>query len=223
MSDVKRFWADLCVQHVEAVLYSDYAALEAELAKLRAGQEPVAFYWQDVGYKNPNRHGPYFGWPTEAALRNVDGGAIPVPLYTAPPPSSVPDEWIPVSERLPSAGQLVIASGFIFGKLENGCWVEPAIYEEDDREFHPPKPNEEGDLVADFDATMNHTNYWMPLPAAPGAAPSAPATVQGDAVCEVCDGTGDVHRPDGEWLGKCPFCDLPESPAITAAQEGGKV
>ena len=28
---MKRFWADLCVQHVEAVLYSDYAALEAEL------------------------------------------------------------------------------------------------------------------------------------------------------------------------------------------------
>lgn len=36
MSDVKRFWADLCVHHVEAVLYSDYAALEAELARLRA-------------------------------------------------------------------------------------------------------------------------------------------------------------------------------------------
>ena len=38
MSDVRRFWADICVHHVEAVLYSDYAALEAELAKLRAGQ-----------------------------------------------------------------------------------------------------------------------------------------------------------------------------------------
>lgn len=67
------------------------AALEAELAKLQ-GQEPVAFYWQDVGYKNPNRHGPYFGWPTEAALRNVDGGAIPVPLYATPQPSAVPEE-----------------------------------------------------------------------------------------------------------------------------------
>lgn len=53
-----------------------------------AGQEPVAFYWQDVGYKNPNRHGPYFGRPSEAALRNVDGGAIPVLLYTTPQPSA---------------------------------------------------------------------------------------------------------------------------------------
>ena len=64
--------------------------------------EAVAFYWQDVGYKNPNRHGPYFGRPTEAALRNVAGGAIPVLLYTTPQPSagvvmperqSPEDEW----------------------------------------------------------------------------------------------------------------------------------
>lgn len=88
--------------------------------------------------------------------------AAPAPVQAEPA-----SPWVAVSERMPSAGQLVIASGFIFGKLENGCWVEPAIYEEDDREFHPPKPNEEGDLVADFDATMNHTTHWMPLPPAP--------------------------------------------------------
>lgn len=33
--------------------------------------------------------------------------------------------------------------------------------------------------------------------------------------CGYCDGTGDVHRIDGEWLGYCPVCprpkpDLPE-------------
>jgi len=25
--------------------------------------------------------------------------------------------------------------------------------------------------------------------------------------CEYCDGTGDVHRLDGEWLGECTECD----------------
>lgn len=50
--------------------------------------EAVAFYWQDVGCANPSRHGPYFGWPNDSALRNVDGGAIPVPLYTTPQPSA---------------------------------------------------------------------------------------------------------------------------------------
>lgn len=61
-------------------------ALAAELAAIK-GQEPVAFYWQDIGYPEPRTHGPYFGQPSESALRNVDGGAIPVPLYTLPPTS----------------------------------------------------------------------------------------------------------------------------------------
>lgn len=26
------------------------------------------------------------------------------------------------------------------------------------------------------------------------------------AMCGACDGTGDVHRADGEWLGECPHC-----------------
>lgn len=61
-------------------------ALAAELAAIK-GQQPVAFYWQDIGYPEPHKHGPYFGWPSESALRNVDGVAIPVPLYTLPPTS----------------------------------------------------------------------------------------------------------------------------------------
>lgn len=61
-------------------------ALAAELAAIK-GQQPVAFYWQDIGYPEPRKHGPYFGWPSESALRNVDGGAIPVPLYALPPAS----------------------------------------------------------------------------------------------------------------------------------------
>lgn len=100
--------------HAEVCRATDYAALEAECERLRAGrqmligdlerrdatvealaaelaaikgQQPVAFYWQDIGYPEPRKHGPYFGWPSESALRNVDGGAIPVPLYTLPPAS----------------------------------------------------------------------------------------------------------------------------------------
>lgn len=61
-------------------------ALAAELAAIK-GQQPVAFYWRDIGYPEPRKHGPYFGWPSESALRNVDGRAIPVPLYTLPPAS----------------------------------------------------------------------------------------------------------------------------------------
>jgi hypothetical protein len=28
--------------------------------------------------------------------------------------------------------------------------------------------------------------------------------------CEYCDGTGDVHRADGEWIGECKECDAAE-------------
>lgn len=64
-------------------LAAERDALAAELAAIK-GQEPVAFYWQDIGYPEPHKHGPYFGWPRESALRNVDGRAIPVPLYALP-------------------------------------------------------------------------------------------------------------------------------------------
>ena len=33
-----------------------------------------------------------------------------------------------------------------------------------------------------------------------------------DARCEHCDGTGDVHRADGEWLGSC-VCPAGKAPA----------
>ena len=60
----------------------------AKLAELAAieGQEPVAFYWQDIGYPGARKCGPFFGWPSESALRNVDGVAVPVPLYASPSP-----------------------------------------------------------------------------------------------------------------------------------------
>ena len=75
-------------RHRADVLRARIEALAAELAAIK-GQEPVAFYWQDIGYPEPRTHGPYFGQPSESALRNVDGRAIPVLLYTLPPASHV--------------------------------------------------------------------------------------------------------------------------------------
>lgn len=69
-------------EQIEA-LRAERDALSVELEAIK-GQQPVAFYWQDAGYPDPRRHGPFFGWPSESALRNVDGVAIPVPLYAMP-------------------------------------------------------------------------------------------------------------------------------------------
>lgn len=65
-------------------MWERHDALRQELEAIK-GQQPVAFYWQDIGYPEPRKHGPYFGWPDESAMRNVDGGAIPIPLYALPP------------------------------------------------------------------------------------------------------------------------------------------
>ena len=73
--------------------------LKAELAAIK-GQQPVAFYWQDIGYPEPRTHGPYFGQPSESALRNVDGRAIPVPLYTLPPASPDVEGLVKALQRL---------------------------------------------------------------------------------------------------------------------------
>lgn len=31
--------------------------------------------------------------------------------------------------------------------------------------------------------------------------------------CHLCDCTGDIHSPDGEWRGECPYCKQPAQPA----------
>lgn len=74
-------------------------------------------------------------------------------------------EWIKRSDKLPDDGQCVIATGFLYGKKENGRWVEPSVFA--DGEFHPCSSNDDGDLVADFNADMNKTTHWQPLPPAP--------------------------------------------------------
>ena len=83
MSDVKRYTN--CVvgmPGVEMVLASDYATLEAELAKLRAGQEPVAYIT-----------GQFAGRCVIEAINRAAVLPTGMALYSAPQPSAVPDGW----------------------------------------------------------------------------------------------------------------------------------
>lgn len=75
-------------------------------------------------------------------------------------------EWIKCSDRLPEDGVCVTGSGWLFRDPTKGRWVEPMIYSTDDRDFHPAASNDDGELVADFDATMLPT-HWQPFPAPP--------------------------------------------------------
>ena len=77
-------WAETeAIRHEMWDAQRERDALAAELAAIK-GQEPVAFYWQDIGCPARRKHGPYFGWPTPSALSNVGGRAVPVPLYALP-------------------------------------------------------------------------------------------------------------------------------------------
>lgn len=74
-------------------------------------------------------------------------------------------EWIKCSERLPENGDLVICTGHIFNKPENGQWVECSIFDDDD--FYAVGQSDEGESCADFDIHMHPPTHWMPLPEPP--------------------------------------------------------
>jgi len=119
MSDVKRYEAvhlrydDNNIRYgegceVEVVLASDYAALEAELARLRAGQEPVA---AQVRFRRPEKGLADWSVWQQTSIKphmpawSIDGAGYEVEyrlLYTTPQPSAgvvmperkqLPDLW----------------------------------------------------------------------------------------------------------------------------------
>ena len=68
-------------EHVEVCRASDYAALEAELAQLRAGQEPVLYANGEhlaLALDNPDKEG------RSVSTSTVKGHYCDTPLYTAP-------------------------------------------------------------------------------------------------------------------------------------------
>lgn len=173
MSDVKRYdpnYAamspadDLAVEAEDGmfVLATDYAALEAELAKLRAGQEPVRFWFiGDAGQqkgatycKKSSRDGSLAFFECEedakrAALRHPGTEVYPVEYYrkpqATPQPSAVPDGWklVPVE----ATREMCLAAA-------------------QERREYPIPSDRESPVV-----------LWRAMLA---AAPPAPATVQGD-------------------------------------------
>ena len=71
-------------------LTSKVAELESELAKLRAGQEPVLYVNGEhlaLALDNPDKEG------RSASVSTVKGHYCDTPLYTTPQPSAVPDRW----------------------------------------------------------------------------------------------------------------------------------
>lgn len=73
-------------------------------------------------------------------------------------------EWVKCSDRLPDEDVIVIGSGFLYGKPENGRWVEPTILAYG--EFRGLITNEDYEYIADLDGAMEPT-HWMPLPPPP--------------------------------------------------------
>ena len=74
--------------------------------------------------------------------------------------------WIRCEDRLPDDGVIVVGSGWNFRDPSKGRWVEPTIYSADDADFHPATNDGLGNLVADFDGSMEPT-HWMQLPSPP--------------------------------------------------------
>ena len=148
----------------EYVMHDDYAALEAELAKLRAGQEPVAYI---TGYHG----GRCIIEPVNRAAVLPSGMA----LYTTPQPSAVPDGWklVPV-ERITIALESVQNA---MGDAYNNAYQECCGRGQGQCCGDPVAAWSDAD-TAIMDALAPAQRELSALLA---AAPSAPATVQGDA------------------------------------------
>ena len=97
------------------------AALEAELAKLRAGQEPVA--WVSWTNEDPE-------WKLKMLAEPVHPPVVPLKLYTAPQPSAVPDGCMivpiqPTEEMRKRAQDYLAAEGMIVSD-----WLVHTVYTE---------------------------------------------------------------------------------------------
>ena len=179
MSDVKRFWADLCVQHVEAVLYSDYAALEAELAQLRA----VPGGWKLVPVE-----------PTPEMVSAADEAHMPfgdmdialrMAILSAPSaPATVQGDATKIDRPL-------IRNAISLLRLRR------------------PVPPDVERVAADLEAMLDGLPTPAGEPSAAWLEVAAVAAPRPAEVCDVCDGKGYVNVGDGDAQVACPFCDLP--------------
>ena len=179
---VKRYIADVAtcvdvapvesVSGAKFVLATDYAALEAENAKLKGEYEWVASINTALDESNQS------AWAENAKLRaELERRAV--------------DGWIPVSERLPESERTVLAfylnshgkgrrvrAEYIAAKTKSADdgWDsdEPADYDEQaDEYFWPAGWYEVMDNWDDLTHMVIHegeVTHWMPLPAAPSIA-----------------------------------------------------
>ena len=90
----------------EVVLARDYAALEAELAQMRAGQEPVA----SISRTNDDPE-----WKLKMLAEPAHSPVVPLKLYTSPQPSA---EYVQVAEVM--TGCLGKLNWLVMPNFKNG-------------------------------------------------------------------------------------------------------
>lgn len=148
----------------------ELSALLAAAPAAPVAQEPVAFVSQETFSSDGT---------SDILTRNLPIGTA---LYTAPPaaeqpaPSAPvapwPATWVSVADRLPGEDSEVIVSGWAYNDPARGRFVTHADFS--DGQFKPVGAADE------YDA-LHPPTHWMPMPAAPGEAPT-PAAKQSDTV-----------------------------------------
>jgi hypothetical protein len=147
-----------------------------------------------------------FGNSVTHRNREADARALLLLHLRTAAPAVQQDGWIAVNDRLPNDGETVLVYTppmrgeewrVDFDGRDDGIWVEHANC----REHYMAVTGGKGCLDdgtpcvgPSEDAPYTH---WKPITPPGESAGSAPDR------CPHCDGTGDVHRADGEWLGAC--------------------
>lgn len=187
MSDVKRYVTTCdCMSPAawgDYVRYDDYAALEAENAKLKGEYEWVASINTALDESNQS------AWAENAKLRaELERRAVG-------------DGWIHANDGTPNTAQEVI----VFSEFDG---VTAGFLDSYD-EWYCPNSNYK----------LTRVSHWMPLPAAPGATPSAPkADPVKVQLLEALEGMVE-YFPEGASDGECFSVDAART-AIAAARKG---
>lgn len=210
MSDVKRYeavhlryeennirYGEGC--EVEVVLASDYAALEDELAKLRAGQEPVAYIT-----------GQFAGRCVIEAINRAAVLPTGMALYATPQPSAVPDA-ITMADVMRAWEYAEDHPHKYLRGTTNWC---AAVAHSLNKQRASAPTTAQGD-------------GWIPVSERlPDVAQEVIVNSEFDGITAgFLDSYGEWYSPNSDYklTRVVAWQPLPAPPAIAAAQEGGKV
>lgn len=153
-------YRDMAKQGVESVpIWSVITDLERNIAPLYRHAQPALVIPDEMTAEQAYEIGYYYGDPVDVFARGanwmrqhiIDSTLAAAPQSPGSDPATVPGKWIPVSERMPEVGDIVLtAMGGVVNVGETECSAANCRF-----------------FTSVISGRELPATHWMPLPAAP--------------------------------------------------------